>query len=172
MCKDHEHRFDVEVNLSKGGSRQTKHVIVNAIGMTKAVAKADYWAIENFPDADWVEIRTYHNAYGSIQSALDHGAIPPNENTLAPEPNLKRMSVSELQGLIQKASEELGARASVCSCSHGEVTRNVFERTRDIFYFDGGVIAAIKYLKASTGWDLRRTKETFDFWRSINWRYM
>ena len=112
MCKNYEHRFRVEVIVSTNSKGSESHcVAVDAIGMAAAISKADYWATENFPGADWIECRCHHSAYSSIQSAIEHGAIHPADNTMKFGREPKDMSVPELQRLIQKASEELAARA-------------------------------------------------------------
>jgi uncharacterized small protein (DUF1192 family) len=185
MCKNHEHRYTIEISLSKGGARKEDRIMVDAIGVAAAIAKADYVAAERHPDADWVEFRIFHSGYRGVEGALEHGAIPPNENTLSDSGKLRRMSVAELQGRIQEASKELARRANLpkknitrdlheyftgASDWSFEVSRDLILQVKKTLEADG-IIRAIKFLRENTGWDLKRAKGAIDGWRAVDWEW-
>jgi hypothetical protein len=78
MCQGGEHRYNVKVTITLYGEPSfERKVNVLAKGTAQAIAKADYWATENFPGAQWVEFTCHHSGYSTLESAVEHGAINP-----------------------------------------------------------------------------------------------
>ena len=76
MCQGREHRYRIEIKVTLAGGVKEEHSLVTyAKGVADAIAKADGWAHENCPNAEWVNFETHHSAYRSDEGALDHGAI-------------------------------------------------------------------------------------------------
>ena len=76
MYDGREHRYTVKVKVTFEGELPfERRVATYAKGTAEAIAKADYWATESFPGAQWIELSCFHSGYQSIESAVEHGAI-------------------------------------------------------------------------------------------------
>jgi hypothetical protein len=70
MCQHREHRFRITISLSE---KDKFDLVLYAKGLPEAVAKADAWAHENYPNRG-VRFEIGRMGYSDLASALEHGA--------------------------------------------------------------------------------------------------
>jgi hypothetical protein len=74
MCLHHEHKYTLTIAVQLNGKDEEFRLRVDAPSFVKAIAKAEGYVFEHYPQAQFVRYTGGHAAYSSADSALEHHA--------------------------------------------------------------------------------------------------